>query len=100
MLKLFICGQFNTCQQLEDDMSSRATQLQVWIERVAWVVKWKSVVAVSCWFEAKYVKRSSLVVKGSGPGIVFTFSKDPKRQCVLTLRQQNQAGCKHIEMYL
>lgn len=104
MSELFICGQFNA-YQLEDNVSSRATQLLVWIERVAWAIKWKSVAALSCCFEAKYVKRSSLVVKGNGSGIVsasskVASSKDPRRQCVLILRQQSQAVCMHIEMYL
>lgn len=77
--------------------------LLVWIEGVAWAIKWKSVAALSCWFETKYVKRSSFVVKGNGSGIVFSSSKvaDPRRQCVLlTSRPQNQAACMHIEMYL
>lgn len=95
MLELFICGQFNTYQQLEDNVSSRATQLLVWIEGIAWVIKWKSVAALSCWFEAKYVKRSSVVVKDNGSGIVFASESkvvDPRRQCIfLILRQQNQA---------
>lgn len=94
MLELLICGQFNTYQQLEDNESSRATRLLVWIEGVAWVIKWKSVAAPSCWFGAKYVKRISLVVKGNGAGIVFASSKvaDPRRQGVLLiLKQQNQA---------
>lgn len=65
-------------------MSSRATQLLVCIEGVAWVIKWKSVASLSCWFGTKYVKRTSLVVKGNGSGIVFASSKvaDPKRLCV------------------
>lgn len=102
MLELLICGQFNTCQQLEDNMNSRATQLLVWIAGVDWVIKWKSVAALSCWFEAKYVKRSSLVMKGNGSRIVFASSNivDPRRQCVLILRQQNQAVCMHTEMHL
>lgn len=99
MIELFICGQFNTCQQLEDNVSSRATQLLVWIAGVAWITKWKSVAALSCWFEAKYVKRSSLVMKGNGSGIVFVSNKvaDPRRQCVLLiLRQQNQAVYRNV----
>lgn len=107
MLELLICGQFNTYQQLEDNVSSRATELLVWIEGIAWVIKWKSVAALSCWFGAKNVKRSSLVVKGNGSGIVFASSKvvDPRRQCILLiLRQQNQAVplamCAHRNVFI
>lgn len=73
-------------------MSSRATQLLVWIEGVAWVIKWKSVASLSCWFGAKYVKRTSLVVKGNESGIVFASSKvaDPKRQCILLVLKDSR----------
>lgn len=73
-------------------MSSRSIQPHLWIARVFWGIKQRSVVALSSRFWGKYVKRTSLPVKGQEYGIVVSEVADLGRQRVLLiLRQQSQA---------
>lgn len=73
-------------------MSGRSIQPHIWIERAFWGIKQRSVVALSSRVWGKYVKRTSLPVKGQEYGIAVSEVADlTRRHVFLILRQQSQA---------